>query len=112
MPESERKRCLVALDAAAGPVLIWMDLPADATVGAALAQARRGAQADAAGSMIDCLIDWDGRATGLWGVRCERSAVPRDGDRVELYLPLPADPRQRRRQRAGKGRPGARGRAR
>ena len=101
MPESARKRCLVALDATSGPVLVWVDLPADATVEAALAQARRAAQADAAGSMID----WNNRATGIWGVRCERSAVPRDGDRIELYLPLPADPRERRRQRAANRRP-------
>lgn len=101
MPEGTGKRCLVALDATSGPELYWVDLPGDATVAAALVQARSQAGSDPAGTAID----WEGAATGIWGVRCERSAVPRDGDRIELYRPLPADPRQRRRQRAGKARP-------
>lgn len=101
MPEHAGKCCLVALDAAAGPRLYWVHLPGAATVAAALAQARSQAGSEPAVTAID----WEGAATGIWGVRCERSVVPRDGDRIELYRPLPADPRQRRRQRAGKARP-------
>ena len=100
MPEHAGKRCLVALDLPSGPALYWLDLPAGATVAAALAQARSQAGSEPAVTAID----WEGAASGIWGVRCERSAVPRDGDRIELYRPLPADPRQRRRQRAGKAR--------
>jgi putative ubiquitin-RnfH superfamily antitoxin RatB of RatAB toxin-antitoxin module len=46
-------------------------------------------------------FDWDGAATGLWGKRCERSALVQPGDRLEIYRPLVADPRERRRKRAG-----------
>jgi uncharacterized protein len=34
---------------------------------------------------------------GIWGRLCARSAVLKDGDRIELYRELPQDPRQRRR---------------
>jgi uncharacterized protein len=78
--------------------LLWeLQLDADATIGAALAEARTrlaiGPHARA--------IDWEGGAVGVWGVRCGREAIPADGDRIELYRPLPDDPRQRRRQRVG-----------
>jgi putative ubiquitin-RnfH superfamily antitoxin RatB of RatAB toxin-antitoxin module len=96
MPDATRKRCLVAIDAATGPLLIELELPLDATIGAALAAARVAAQRD----RLPADIDWDGAATGVWGERRERSAVPQDGDRIELYRPLPADPRERRRRRA------------
>ena len=96
MPEATRKRCLVAIDAATGPLLIELDLAADATVGAALAQARAALLRDS----LPCDVDWDGAATGIWGERCERAALPNDGDRIEVYRPLLADPRERRRRRA------------
>jgi len=98
MPEPTRKRCLVAIDAAAGPLLFEVDLAGDATIDAVLAQARDAAQRD----RVPCDIDWDGAATGIWGQRCERAAVPQDGDRIEVYRPLLADPRERRRRRAAK----------
>jgi uncharacterized protein len=98
VPELARKRCLVAIDAAAGPLLIEVDLAGDATIAAALAQARAAAQRDG----LPCEFDWDNAAAGIWGQRCERAAVPRDGDRIEVYRPLPADPRERRRQRAAR----------
>jgi uncharacterized protein len=95
LPESAPKHCLLALDAPQGPILVTLELPADATIGTALLQARRQMQERG----IDAAIDWDGAATGIWGVRCERNTTPRDGDRIELYRPLAADPRDRRRQR-------------
>jgi putative ubiquitin-RnfH superfamily antitoxin RatB of RatAB toxin-antitoxin module len=98
MPEAPRKRCLVAIDAVAGPLLIELELAGDASVAVALAQARAAVQRD----RLPCDIDWDGAAAGIWGQRCERAAVPRDGDRIEVYRPLPADPRERRRRRAAK----------
>jgi putative ubiquitin-RnfH superfamily antitoxin RatB of RatAB toxin-antitoxin module len=43
-----------------------------------------------------------GLTLGIWGARCEPTALLRDRDRVELYRPLVADPKEsrRRRQRA------------
>ena len=96
MAEEPEKRCLVAVDTTRGPLLFRVALPAAGTIEAALAQARNQIGPEQTGAPID----WDGAVTGIWGVRCERSAMPRDGDRIELYLPLAVDPRQRRRQRA------------
>ncbi len=100
MADSGSKRCLVAIDAAAGPLLVDLTLPAGATIADALAQARSALQSDHAAAAAVAAIDWDAGATGIWGVRRERSTVPRDGERIELYRPLPADPRQQRRTRA------------
>jgi putative ubiquitin-RnfH superfamily antitoxin RatB of RatAB toxin-antitoxin module len=85
----------LALDAPEGPILCPLTLPAAAAISAALLQARRQLQ----DMGIDTGIDWEGAATGIWGVRCERNTVPRDGDRIELYRSLTADPRDRRRRR-------------
>ncbi len=76
-------------------MLCPLSLPADATVAAALEQARGELRTTG----IDAGIDWDGAMTGVWGVRCGREFVPRDGDRIELYRALTVDPRHRRRQR-------------
>jgi uncharacterized protein len=72
-----------------------LDLPEAATVGEALAQARALAG--------DVAVPWDG-PSGIFGVLCERNAVPRDGDRVEVYRALKADPKESRRERAKAGR--------
>ena len=93
MPE---KRCLIAVDTAAQPVLLELTLPAGATIAEALVAARQQLGQQSSASQVD----WERAATGIWGVRCDRASVPRDGDRIELYRALPADPRQRRRQRA------------
>lgn len=37
---------------------------------------------------------------GIWGRRCGLDDVVRDGDRIELYRPLTADPKEVRRRRA------------
>jgi putative ubiquitin-RnfH superfamily antitoxin RatB of RatAB toxin-antitoxin module len=42
--------------------------------------------------------------TGIWSRPCARDAVLREGDRVELYRPLVADPKVARRERARKPR--------
>jgi hypothetical protein len=94
--EGGGKHCLVAIDAVAGPLLIEVDLSAGATIADALAQARAAFPPGHASAAID----WDAAAAGIWGLRRERSAVPRDGDRIELYRQLAADPRQQRRTRA------------
>jgi putative ubiquitin-RnfH superfamily antitoxin RatB of RatAB toxin-antitoxin module len=66
--------------------------------GATVADALRasGLQARHPGLALDAL------PVGIWGAFCERDAVLRDRDRVELYRPLRVDPKEarRRRQRA------------
>jgi putative ubiquitin-RnfH superfamily antitoxin RatB of RatAB toxin-antitoxin module len=79
-------------------------LAAQATIAMALAEARTRFEAGPQAGAIDRAIDWDGSAVGVWGVRCGRQMIPGDGDRIELYRPLPDDPRQRRRQRVRAGR--------
>lgn len=37
---------------------------------------------------------------GVWGVRVARDALLREGDRVEIYRALKADPKEMRRKRA------------
>ena len=66
-------------------------LPDGATVADALEQAR----AQAAG--LD--VPWNADV-GIFGELCDRAAVPRDGDRIEIYRPLKADPKESRRERA------------
>ncbi len=91
------KRCLIAVDTAAEPLLLALTLPAAATIAVALAAARE--------LLGEPSVDWERGATGIWGQRCDRATVPQDGDRIELYRALPADPRERRRQRARLKRP-------
>ena len=38
--------------------------------------------------------------TGIWSRRCSGDTPLRDGDRVEIYRPLAADPKAMRRERA------------
>lgn len=45
-------------------------------------------------------IAMDSLDTGIWSRRCTRDARLRDGDRVEIYRPLAADPKAMRRERA------------
>jgi putative ubiquitin-RnfH superfamily antitoxin RatB of RatAB toxin-antitoxin module len=42
---------------------------------------------------------------GVFGKSCARDALVRDGDRVEIYRTLLADPKTARRVRAGRTRP-------
>ncbi len=85
------KRCTVAY---ATPERQWLwvvTLPDSATVADALEQAR----AQAAG--LD--VPWNADV-GVFGELCDRAAVPREGDRIEIYRPLKADPKVSRRERA------------
>jgi uncharacterized protein len=74
-----------------------VSLAEDADVAAALAAAR--AQAG------DESVPWDADV-GIFGESCERDAVPRDGDRIEIYRPLRSDPKESRRARAAARRRG------
>jgi uncharacterized protein len=84
------KRCLVVF---ARPARQWqwqVSLADSATVADALEQARRQA--------VGLDVPWDG-SVGIFGALCDRNAVPRDGDRIEIYRPLKADPKESRRER-------------
>jgi putative ubiquitin-RnfH superfamily antitoxin RatB of RatAB toxin-antitoxin module len=100
MPESRRKRCLVACDGADGVHCVEVDLDAAATIAEALTAARA--------VLTGVEADWDRGNTGVWGEIRPRGYCPADGDRVELYRRLPQDPRARRRERLAQ--PGRRGR--
>ena len=85
------KRCTVAF-ATPGRQWLWVvTLPDGATVGDALEQARMQATG------LD--VPWNADV-GIFGELCDRAAVPRDGDRIEIYRPLKADPKESRRARA------------
>jgi putative ubiquitin-RnfH superfamily antitoxin RatB of RatAB toxin-antitoxin module len=45
-------------------------------------------------------FDFDACAIGIWGREIDRSALLRDGDRIEVYRALELDPREARRQLA------------
>jgi putative ubiquitin-RnfH superfamily antitoxin RatB of RatAB toxin-antitoxin module len=46
-------------------------------------------------------IDLDSAVTGIYGKKKTLATVLRDHDRVEVYRPLQADPKETRRRRAG-----------
>ena len=45
-------------------------------------------------------VDWQGCRVGIWARECARDTVLREGDRVEIYRALVADPKAQRRARA------------
>lgn len=89
------KHCSVACDTPAGVVLLELELPDRATIADALtaARARLGGQIG---------VDWEHGATGVYGQSQPRDFVLAEGDRLELYRPLPVDPRERRRARVAR----------
>jgi putative ubiquitin-RnfH superfamily antitoxin RatB of RatAB toxin-antitoxin module len=96
----ERKRCVVAYATRDEQFLWSVELPAAATVADALAAAHALAQRDD--------VPWDSTDVGIFGRACNRSDVPLDGDRIEIYRPLRSDPRERRRGRVREERRAAR----
>lgn len=72
--------------------VVEMDLPDGSTVADAIAAARLAERFPS--------LDAATLEAGIWGRGRERSAVLRDGDRVELYRALEADPKDARRARA------------
>jgi len=71
--------------------VIGVDVPEGATA----------AQAIAAAPLTERFpgVDLASLEVGVWGVRASRDTVLREGDRVELYRPLEADPKEMRRRR-------------
>jgi uncharacterized protein len=94
-------RCSVAYATREEQLLWTLELPAPATISDALTAARRDSNRDD--------IPWEGAAVGVFGEPRTRTDPLRDGDRVELYRPLHADPRVRRREGVRKDRRAARG---
>lgn len=47
-------------------------------------------------------IDLKKNKVGIWYRTCKLSEQPKDGDRIEIYRPLIADPKEIRRRRAEK----------
>jgi putative ubiquitin-RnfH superfamily antitoxin RatB of RatAB toxin-antitoxin module len=70
---------------------LWaVDVPVDATIAEVIEAARQLAD--------EPDVPWDTASVGIFGEVCERSVVPAEGDRVEIYRPLQNDPRERRRE--------------
>ena len=84
---------VVAFSPAAGAVdLVDLQLPDGACVADALQASGLAARRPD--------LDLAGLRVGIWGALCERDAVLREDDRVELYRPLRVDPKQARRERS------------
>ncbi len=92
------KRCSVVFALPSRQWLWQVELADDGTVADALAQAK--AQCSAAD------VPWDAEV-GIFGEHCARDALPRDGDRIEIYRSLRSDPKVSRRARAAAGRAAA-----
>lgn len=97
---SPTKRCWVAYADPAGALLVELALPAAACVGEALAAAR-AQLGECPGGLA---VPWDLAPVGIFGERTTRASPCRDGDRIELYRALAADPRVRRRERVARER--------
>jgi putative ubiquitin-RnfH superfamily antitoxin RatB of RatAB toxin-antitoxin module len=84
---------LITLARSLGPRQMqeWsVDLPPGATVGEALR---------ASGWLAPDALNAPDFLVGVWGKRCELTAVLREGDRVEIYRGLRVDPKLARRER-------------
>lgn len=92
------KRCSVAYALRERQWLWELVVPANLTVGEVLAAARATLSPDEA--LAAAHIPWERATVGIFGEICARDAIPRDGDRIELYRELTADPKVRRRERA------------
>ena len=93
MALTNMKRCTVVFALPERQWLWQVELPDQASVAEALAQARAQSTGDAA------KVPWDADV-GIFGELCARDALPRDGDRIEIYRPLRSDPKVSRRARA------------
>ncbi|MGH8714723.1 MAG: RnfH family protein [Casimicrobiaceae bacterium] len=85
-------RVTVVYALSCGATEIQLDLPAGASVAEALARSGLAARhPDVATAAL---------AVGVYGIRVAPDTVLADGDRVEVYRPLLADPKEARRRRA------------
>lgn len=72
--------------------LLEVDLPPGASAGEAVARSGILARHPE--------IEWPGAPIGIFGRRVAPERLLREGDRVEIYRPLTADPKEARRRRA------------
>ena len=96
MTEGGRKRCIVAYATRERQYLWAVDVPVDATIADVIEAARQLAD--------EPDVPWDTAPVGIFGEARNRSDRPLEGDRVEIYRPLPSDPRDRRRAQVQKQR--------
>ena len=76
-------------------VIRAVNVDAGTTIGAAIVQS---------GIMMDFPeLELEGAAVGLFGKAAAMTTVLSDGERVEIYRPLIADPKEVRRKRAAEG---------
>ena len=64
-----------------------------------LPEGSRVADAVGVSRILERYPELRGAQTGIWSRRCSADTPLREGDRVELYRPLVADPKQMRRAR-------------
>jgi hypothetical protein len=97
MPEPARKTCVVAY-ATPGRQYLWtVELPLDASIAQAIDEARRLAARAHSGEVE--AIPWETAPVGIFGEPHQRTDIPRNADRIELYRPLQHDPKETRRER-------------
>ena len=84
----------VVLALSDGATEVELRLPTGATVSDALARSGLASRHPR--------IDLARAPVGIFGRRVERERILADGDRVEIYRPLIADPKDARRRRAGR----------
>jgi putative ubiquitin-RnfH superfamily antitoxin RatB of RatAB toxin-antitoxin module len=89
MTQDGRKRCVVAYATRERQYLWAVDVSPDATIEEVIEAARQLAD--------EPDVPWDTAPVGVFGEPRERSDLPAEGDRIELYRPLANDPRDRRR---------------
>lgn len=94
-------RVAIAIALPARQEVIELEVAAGATVADAIAAAGLGQRFPG--------VDFSRMRTGIWSRAVPASTTLRDGDRVELYRALTADPKEARRKRA-KVRPSSRSR--
>jgi uncharacterized protein len=82
--------------------VIELELPRGASIADAIAAARLAERFPG--------VDFSAMRSGVWSRAADARTRLRDGDRVELYRALKADPKQQRRNRA-RSRPASRSRS-
>ena len=71
---------------------VLLTVAAGSTVSEAIARSGMGAKHPE--------VDWNAVTVGIYGEKVTGSTVLKDHDRIEIYRPLTADPKQARRNRA------------
>lgn len=97
MTEKGKMRVEIAYARADEQLIVALDVDAGTTVEQAIALSRIAEQFPE--------IDLKANKVGIFGKLTKPSQALREGDRVEIYRPLIADPKEVRRQRAAEGKP-------